>query len=102
MKSITIYHYNAFSKEPNKGNPAVYALKFKQLVNNENELIIETKVGILPIRIDSKADGEEYITMKLDSSQFNDFNGSYEELASIGLSRDDIESDLPTVYGSTG
>jgi len=161
VKSITIYHYDAFSKEPNKGNPAgvvlngddltdfemqeiayragfnetaflvnsnvadlgiryfspgqemdlcghgtiaaVYALKSKQLLNNESELTIETKVGILPVRIDSQADGEEYVTMKQDSPQFKDFNGSYEELAhSIGINRDDIESDLPTVYGSTG
>lgn len=161
MKTITIYHYDAFSKEPNKGNPAgvvlngddltdfemqeiayragfnetaflvnsnvadlgiryfspgqemdlcghgtiaaVYALKSKNLLNDKSKLTIETKVGILPIRIDSQADGEEYITMKQDSPQLKDFSGSYEELAnSIGINRDDIESDLPTVYGSTG
>ena len=41
--------------------------------------------------------------MKQASPQFKEFKGSKEDLAmSIGLVEDDIESELPILYGSTG
>ncbi|MBE1554175.1 PhzF family phenazine biosynthesis isomerase [Sporosarcina limicola] len=160
MKSINVYHYDAFSKEPNKGNPAgvvlngddltdtemqeiafkvgfnetvfpvksdvadlkiryftpghemdlcghgtmatLSALKSMELLSAKSELTIETKVGVLPIRIETIAD-EFSITMKQASPRFEEFTGSSEELAhSMGLEIDDVDSTLPIVYGSTG
>ncbi|WP_221564950.1 PhzF family phenazine biosynthesis isomerase [Alkalihalobacillus sp. TS-13] len=161
MKSIKVHHYDAFSKEPNKGNPAgvvlngddltdkemqeiafkvgfnetafsvksdvadlrirfftpghemnlcghatmatVYALKTKGLLRDKTDFTIETKAGILPIKINSTTDSEIFITMKQVSPQFEEFKGSKEDLAnSIGLKESDIREDLPIVYGSTG
>ncbi|WP_153733096.1 PhzF family phenazine biosynthesis protein [Sporosarcina obsidiansis] len=161
MKSIKVYHYDAFSKEPNKGNPAgvvlngdhltdkemqeiafkvgfnetafqmksevadlrirfftpgqemnlcghatmatVYALKTKGLLGEKTELTIETRAGILPIKIKSTTESGIMISMKQASPQFEEFKGSKEKLASsIGLKRSDIDDDLPLLYGSTG
>ncbi|WP_342505374.1 PhzF family phenazine biosynthesis protein [Sporosarcina sp. FSL K6-2383] len=161
MKSVTVYHYDAFSTEPNKGNPAgvvlngddltdkemqeiavkvgfnetafpvqssvadlriryftpghemdlcghatmatIFALKSRGLLTEKDELTIETRAGILPIRIDSLTDDTFYITMKQASPQFEEFNSSSEELAhAIGLEKSDIDGDFPIVYGSTG
>lgn len=161
MKSIEVHHYDVFSKEPNKGNPAgvvlngdeltdkemqeiafkvgfnetaftvksdvadirirfftpgnemnlcghgtmamVYALKTKGLLGDKTNFTIETKAGILPIRINSTTDGDILITMKQAFPQFEEFKGSKEVLAnSIGLSESDIRDDLPILYGSTG
>lgn len=44
MKSITVYHYDAFSKEPNKGNPAGVVLSGDQLTDAEMQEIA-FKVG---------------------------------------------------------
>lgn len=161
MKSVKVYHYDAFSIEPNKGNPAgvilngddltdeemqevalkvgfnetafpvksdiadlriryftpghemnlcghatmatVYALKTKGLLGNKTDFTIETKAGVLPIKIDSTTANETYITMQQASPQFKDFKGSKEDLAnSIGINKEDIEDELPILYGSTG
>lgn len=161
MKSITVYHYDAFSIYPNKGNPAgvvlygddlteremqeiankvgfnetafpvqsqvadlgiryftpghevnlcghatmatMFALKTKGLLADKTELTIETKAGVLPIRIHTDANGEIQITMKQASPQFREFAGSREALAhSIGLAEADLHDELPIVYGSTG
>lgn len=161
MKTVKVYHYDAFSNKPNKGNPAgvvldgngltekemqevalevgfnetafpvksdvadiriryftpreemdlcghatmatIYALKSRGLLGEKMELTIETRAGILPIRINSTKDNELYITMKQASPQFEKFKGSKEDLArSIGLVIDDIEPNLPILYGSTG
>ncbi|MFC0273409.1 PhzF family phenazine biosynthesis isomerase [Metabacillus herbersteinensis] len=161
MKSVKVYHYDAFSSNPNKGNPAgvvlegndltekemqeialnvgfnetafpvesdvadlriryftpghemnlcghatmatIYALKSKRLLKGKSDLTIETKAGILPIRINSTINNELYITMKQASPQFEEFSGSKEDLAfSIGLCKEDIESEFPILYGSTG
>lgn len=161
MKSVKVYHYDAFSKEPNKGNPAgvvvdgdglteeemqeialkvgfnetafpiksdiadlriryftpghemnlcghatiatVYALSRAGFFDDKMEFTIETKAGVLPIRMKKDSEGELYITMKQASPQFQEFNGSIEELAySIGLSKEEIAEELPILYGSTG
>lgn len=161
MKLVKVYHYDAFSIEPNKGNPAgvilngddltdeemqevarkvgfnetafsvkstiadlrlrfftpghemnlcghatmatVYALKTKGLLGDKTDFTIETKAGVLQIKIDATTDNETYITMKQAPPQFKDFKGSKEDLAnSIGINKEDIEDELPILYGSTG
>ncbi|WP_339184179.1 PhzF family phenazine biosynthesis protein [Oceanobacillus sp. FSL W7-1293] len=161
MKSVTVYHYDAFSKVPNKGNPAgvvlngdeltdeqmqevafkvgfnetafpvksetadlgirfftpghemnlcghatmatVYALKTKGLFGDKRELTIETKAGILPVRLDSAAEKEITITMNQAAPEFVAFHGSKIDLAhSIGIEESDIHDNLPILYGSTG
>lgn len=156
-----VYQYDAFSKEPNKGNPAgvvlngegltaeemleiarkvgfnetafpvqsdiadiriryftpghemdlcghatmatVYALKTNGLLGDKTEFTLETKAGVLPIKIEQFCDNEIYITMKQASPQFVKFNGSREDLAhSIGITNEDIVDELPILYGSTG
>ncbi|XRG77467.1 PhzF family phenazine biosynthesis protein [Rossellomorea sp. GAMAL-10_SWC] len=160
MKNITVYHYDAFSKEPNKGNPAgvvldcdsltdyemqdiakqvgfnetsfllnskvadhkiryftpghemdlcghgtmavIYALVTRGGIEFKNELTIETKAGILPIKIHN-SNNEIYITMKQKTPEFVGFKGSIDDVASaIGLSVEEIDKSLPTLYGSTG
>ncbi|WP_190238699.1 PhzF family phenazine biosynthesis protein, partial [Salipaludibacillus neizhouensis] len=44
MKSITVYHYDAFSKEPDKGNPAGVVLNGDELTDLEMQEIAY-KVG---------------------------------------------------------
>lgn len=159
MKTIKVYHYDAFSNIPNMGNPAgvvldgenlteeqmrevaekvgfnetafplksdnadlrirfftpgheinlcghatmatIYALKTKGLLGDKTDFTIETKAGVLPIRLNSN-DGL-YITMRQAVPQFQEFNGSYQELAlSMGIEESDIETELRTLYGSTG
>lgn len=161
MKSVKVYHYDAFSTEPNKGNPAgvvlnvddltdtemqeialkvgfnetafpvksdvadlrirfftpghevnlcghatiatIYALTTKGLLDDKKDFKIETKAGVLPIKIHSATDNETYVTMKQASPRFVEFKGSKEDLAnSIGLVSEDIDDELPILYGNTG
>ncbi|WP_152658015.1 PhzF family phenazine biosynthesis isomerase [Oceanobacillus sp. CFH 90083] len=161
MKSVKVYHYDAFSKEPDKGNPAgvvlngdeltdnqmqeiafkvgfnetafpvkseeadlgirfftpghemnlcghatmatVYALKTKGLLGEKTDLTIETRAGILPVRLDSTAGKDIMITMNQAAPQFEAFHGSKKDLAySIGLEEADLHDKLPILYGSTG
>lgn len=161
MKSVKVYHYDAFSKVPNKGNPAgvvlngdeltdeqmqevafkvgfnetafpiksetadlgirfftpghemnlcghatmatVYALNTKGLFGDKTELTIETKAGILPVRLDSAPEKEITITMNQAAPEFVAFHGSKMDLAhSIGIEESDIHDNLPILYGSTG
>lgn len=160
MQKIKVYHYDAFSSIPDKGNPAgvvldgeglteqqmqeitakvgfnetafplkstqadlriryftpgheinlcghgtmalLYALKTKGMLGDKKELTIETKAGVLPVRI-TEDHGGLYMTMRQASPQFQPFNGSLEDLArSIGLEPGDIDGTLPVLYGSTG
>jgi PhzF family phenazine biosynthesis protein len=160
MKTIRVYHYDAFSNKPNQGNPAgvvldgdhlsegemqqialkvgfnetsfpiksdkadiriryftpghemnlcghatmatIYSLKTKGYLGNKTHLTIETKAGILPVRL-SHVNDDLYITMRQASPQFQQFHGSYKDLAfSMGIEEEDIETELPTLYGSTG
>ncbi|UKS29281.1 PhzF family phenazine biosynthesis protein [Paenibacillus sp. HWE-109] len=159
MRTIKVYHYDAFSCIPNMGNPAgvvlngdhlteeqmqeiaakvgfnetafpmksekadwrirfftpgheinlcghatmatIYALKTRGLLGDQTSLTIETKAGILPIRLAITEDLA--ITMRQAAPEFREFHGSLEELAhSMGIEVEDIEQDLPTLYGSTG
>ncbi len=161
VKSIKVYHYDAFSKIPNKGNPAgvvlngdeltdaemeeialkagfnetsfpvksevadlkirfftpghemnlcghatmatLFALKTKGLLGDKTDITIETRAGILPIKINLTVDNEIYITMKQATPQFEKFKGSKKDLAnSIGLKQEDLDDDLPVLFGSTG
>ncbi|MCP1144892.1 PhzF family phenazine biosynthesis isomerase [Lysinibacillus endophyticus] len=161
MKSISVYHFDAFSKEPNKGNPAgvvfnadplsdeemqeialkvgfnetafalnsevadvriryftpghetnlcghatmatVCGLYTKGFLGDKKEFTIETKAGILPIKIATGASNEILITMRQASPQFVEFKGSRKDLAhSLGLVESDLHEDFPIVYGSTG
>lgn len=79
----------------------IYALKTKGLLGNKTDFTIETKAGVLPIRLISNEG--LYITMRQATPQFQEFNGSLQELAiSMGIDEGDIETELPTLYGSTG
>jgi PhzF family phenazine biosynthesis protein len=160
MKSVKVYHYDAFSTTPGKGNPAgvvlsgdklsekemqqialqvgfnetafvvqsaradlkirfftpghemnlcghatmatIYALKTQGILGNQKDLAIETRAGILPVKITDTANGIT-ITMKQAKPEFLPFEGSREALAaSLGLTVDDLAADLPVLYGSTG
>lgn len=160
MRSVEVFHYDAFSKEPHKGNPAgvvldgdkltedqmqeiafkvgfnetafpvmseaadlgirfftpghemnlcghatmatVYVLKTKGLLGEKTELTIETRAGILPVKLHSTAN-KEIITMNQAAPIFEAFHGSKRDLAhSIGLEEADIHDTLPILYGSTG
>lgn len=160
MKTVRVFHYDAFSSKPNKGNPAgvvldaggltekemqdiamkvgfnetsfpmesdiadlriryftpghemnlcghatmatIHALKTRGLLDKD-ELMIETGAGILPIKIHTTAGPDIYITMKQAAPQFEAFNGDKAGLvSSLGLDIEDLESELPIVYGSTG
>lgn len=136
MRSVEVFHYDAFSKEPHKGNPAgvvldgdkltedqmqeiafkvgfnetafpvmseaadlgirfftpghemnlcghatmatVYVLKTKGLLGEKTELTIETRAGILPVKLHSTANKEIIITMNQAAPIFKAFHGSKE------------------------
>lgn len=159
MTTVKVYHYDAFSRTPNKGNPAgvvldgdaltdeqmrqvaetvgfnetafpmksdkadlrirfftpgheinlcghatmatIYALSTRGLLGEKTDLTIETKAGVLPIRL--AADNGLWITMRQAAPEFQEFEGSLQELAhAMGIEESDIEKGMPTVYGSTG
>jgi len=159
MRTVNVYHYDAFSRIPNMGNPAgvvldgedlteeqmrevaekvgfnetafplassradlriryftpgheinlcghatmatIYALTTKGLLG-KTEFTVETKAGILPIKLHSSDDGL-YITMRQAAPEFQEFKGSLEQLShAMGLNESDLETELPTLYGSTG
>lgn len=63
-------------------------------------LMIETKVGILPVCYDHEA---KMVGMEQKAPQFADFTGSRSALAAaLGIQADDITGGLPVMYGSTG
>ncbi|WP_017473363.1 PhzF family phenazine biosynthesis protein [Amphibacillus jilinensis] len=69
MKSITVYHYDAFCKEPNKGNPAGVVLNGDGLTDREmqkiafkvgfNETAFSMKSGVADFRIRFFTPGHE-------------------------------------------
>ncbi|MEK4424617.1 PhzF family phenazine biosynthesis isomerase [Solibacillus sp. FSL K6-1523] len=79
----------------------VYALKMNGLLE-KSTFTIETKAGILPIQI-REENNQILITMQHAKPQFQSFGGSKSDLAaSIGLREEDLHSEYPIVYGSTG
>ena len=161
MKTINVFHYDAFTNKSNMGNPAgivldadglteeemqriaekvgynettfvlssevadirmryftpgyemdlcghgtvatIFALRERGLLEEKNNLMIETKAGILPIQIGVNENVETFIKMRQAAPQFKKFTGSKGELAhSIGLEVNDLDVSLPIVYGSTG
>lgn len=161
MKTVTVYQYDAFSTEPDMGNPAgvvlnseglsdfdmqqitakagynetaflldsdladwkvrfftpgyetdlcghatmatIFALASTGELGKKEKLMIETKAGILPIKVTKNQNGEWSITMKQASPKFIEYKGSKEELMhSIGLVESDLHPTLPILYGSTG
>ena len=79
----------------------IYALLTKGYLTNKTVFTIETKAGILPIKLNS--DNGTYITMQQATPQFQQFNGSLEQLAhAMGIHLEDIDTEIPTLYGSTG
>lgn len=81
----------------------VYALKTKGLLGKKTDLTIETRAGVLPIKLHSTAKKEIRITMNQTAPIFEAFHGSKKDLAhSIGLEENDIHDNFPILYGSTG
>ena len=63
---------------------------------------IETNVGVLNIGIDQTADDIK-IRMEQKPAQFVEFDGDITKLAeSLNIDRNDIDNNLPIVYGNTG
>lgn len=81
----------------------VFALKANGHLPEKKTILIETKAGILPIRINQKEQSTPSIIMKQIPAQFKEFNGSRKELAeAIGIAESDLDVNQPILYGSTG
>ena len=79
----------------------IFAL-YREGLLNKTAITIETKAGVLPIQLREEND-QLWITMQQAQPQFVPFEGSAMELAeSIGLNEEDLHTDYPIVYGSTG
>jgi PhzF family phenazine biosynthesis protein len=80
----------------------LYALASRGILNKRH-LTLETKAGVLPIRIDMEQGQSPLIYMKQAPAQFRPFEGSLNDLAgAIGLTSADLDDELPVMYGSTG
>jgi len=81
----------------------VFALKANGHLPEKETILIETKAGILPIRINQKEQSTPSIIMKQIPAQFKEFNGSRKELAeAIGIAESDLDVNQTILYGSTG
>lgn len=81
----------------------IVALKTKGFLQDKKTLNIETKAGILPIKINSNELGEEVVSSKLAPAEFLNFTGDVNELAkAMGIEKDEIDTNLPIMYGSAG
>ncbi|WDH80723.1 PhzF family phenazine biosynthesis isomerase [Paenibacillus urinalis] len=80
----------------------VYALYSSGMLGDKMNFTIETKAGVLPIRLNLEQQ-QLFITMKQAAPEFHTFQGSIQELSnSIEIEVSDIDTDIPIVYGSTG
>ncbi|MEO3945026.1 PhzF family phenazine biosynthesis isomerase [Gorillibacterium sp. CAU 1737] len=80
----------------------IFAMRTKGMLDGKTEWTIETKAGVLPIKLAEREEGL-FITMRQAAPQFASFDGSRKQLAaSIGLEERDLATELPIVYGSTG
>lgn len=67
------------------------------------EFSISTRAGILPIRLEVGPHDEQRVVMAQASSQFRPFAGDLRRVAhTLGIELNDLHSELPVVYGSTG
>lgn len=81
----------------------VFALKANGHLPEKETILIETRAGILPIRINQKEQSTPSIIMKQIPAQFKEFNGSRKELAeAISIAESDLDVNQPILYGSTG
>lgn len=81
----------------------IVALKAKGFLEDKKTLSIETKAGILPIKINYNELGEIVISSKLAPAEFSSFNGDVDALAeAMGIEKADIDDKLPIMYGSAG
>ena len=81
----------------------IAALKTKGFLQDKKSLNIETKAGILPIKIDSNEVGEIVVSSKLAPAEFLSFTGDIDALSkAMGIEKDEIDTDLPIMYGSAG
>ena len=77
------------------GHPRVAAIP--------SEFTLATNAGILPIRLETNADGERRVVMTQAASQFRRFDGDPAKLAqALGIDVADLHPTLPVIYGSTG
>jgi PhzF family phenazine biosynthesis protein len=82
---------------------AIFALKTRGYFEDKNKLTLETKSGILPIRVETNEAGEIYISSKLAPAEFLEFNGDVDALAkSMGITKEEIDDSMPIMYGSAG
>lgn len=82
---------------------SVYSLKSKGLLGDKERITVETRAGILTVRIQTSANQQHTITMTQAPPKFEMFHGSRTSLAaSMGIEENDIHTDLPIVYGNTG
>ncbi|MGL4523706.1 MAG: PhzF family phenazine biosynthesis isomerase [Bacilli bacterium] len=82
---------------------AVVAMKTGGWLDHfDTEVTIETKAGILSVELHLEDDGW-YVTLHLPTPQFEPFSGSIEQLAaSLAISSDDIDHNLPIMYANAG
>jgi len=81
----------------------VFALKTNGHLSEKEIFSIETKAGVLPIRINQNKQSPPSVTMKQVTPQFKEFNGSRHELAeAIGIKESDLDAKNPILYGNTG
>lgn len=81
---------------------SLYALCEKGMLESGKTYSIQTKAGILPVKISEK-DGSIHITLERVAPQFKPFTGDRGKLANaLGIADEDFHEDLPIVFGSTG
>lgn len=82
---------------------SLYALKTTGILGEVSSVKIETNVGVLPIQFSMDNNNHLLIKMKQDHPKFIEFNGDRAKLAhAIGLTVEELEEDMPIVYGCTG
>lgn len=82
--------------------PALHAAKFLD-GSEEIGFSLETRAGILPIKIETASEREPLVVMSQAPSRFQIFNGHRSLLMrALEISEEDIHPTLPIMYGSTG
>ncbi|AQY50313.1 isomerase [Listeria weihenstephanensis] len=82
---------------------AIHALNDQGFLTGKDKIRVETKAGILDVKLEQLASRHLNITMQQAAPKFEAFTGSVSRLAQvIGLVEQDIETKWPIMYGSTG